>query len=82
MNRSTWFFRCIHNIEDKTDQAQACREIARVLKPGGKVLLADYVPTHEYAKALREAGMQVAYSKAHILRALTLMWMLEATKPA
>lgn len=26
---------CIHNIEDKADQVRACREIARVLKPGG-----------------------------------------------
>ncbi len=30
---------CIHNIPDAQGRAQACREIARVLKPGGIALI-------------------------------------------
>lgn len=32
---------CIHNIPDKQGRDQACREIARVLKPGGIALISD-----------------------------------------
>ncbi len=72
---------CLHNIEDANERAAACREIARVLKPGGTVLLADYVPTHGYAEILRESGLKVRGSKSHFLVALGLMWMVTATKP-
>ena len=34
---------CIHNIEDKAEQRKACFEVARVLKPGGKALIAEYI---------------------------------------
>lgn len=33
------------------------REIARVLKPGGHVLLADIQRSREYAAVLRECGL-------------------------
>jgi len=71
---------CLHNIEPEADRAVACREIARVLKPGGTVLLADYVPTDCYAKALTEAGLTVRETRTHFTVAYALMWMTEATK--
>lgn len=72
---------CLHNIEPKPDQDQACREIARVLKPGGRVVIGDYVPTHGYAKALREAGLGVSRSGSAFGVAGALMWFLVADKP-
>lgn len=72
---------CLHNIEPKPDQAKACREIARVLKPGGRVATGDYVPTHDYAKALTEAGLIVRRSSSAFCVAGALMWFLVADKP-
>jgi len=71
---------CLHNIEPKAGQAVACREIARVLKPGGRVVIGDYVPTHFYARALREAGLDVKRSSAAFGVAGALMWLVVADK--
>jgi ubiquinone/menaquinone biosynthesis C-methylase UbiE len=71
---------CLHNIEDRKEQADACREIARVLKPGGTALIADYVPTRRYASALAQAGLTVESSRSYLPTAYGLMWMVAAAK--
>jgi arsenite methyltransferase len=48
----------IHNIPSAEGRARAIREIARVLKPGGRVALQDFTATDEYAQALRALGWQ------------------------
>ena len=55
----------IHNIPDQHGRDQAIREMWRVLKPGGKLLIFDiFHAAHDifhaahYAKILREAGAQ------------------------
>jgi SAM-dependent methyltransferase len=71
---------CLHNIEPKGDQVVACREIVRVLKPGGRVVIGDYIPTHGYAQAFRDAGLNIRRSSSAFGVAGSLMWLLVADK--
>jgi len=48
----------IHNIEGHQGRGQAVDEAVRVLKPGGRLLIADLMCTRAYAKRLRELGME------------------------
>jgi SAM-dependent methyltransferase len=46
----------IHNIPERSEREQAVREVFRVLKPGGRLLIYDIFRTAEYAGVLRDAG--------------------------
>ena len=48
----------IHNIPGHTERDQAVREMWRVLKPGGRLLIFDIFHTGDYARVLRESGAQ------------------------
>ena len=47
----------VHNLPSATAREQALGEIARVLKPGGKVALLDFRNTPAYASTLRRCGL-------------------------
>ena len=46
------------------------------------MVIGDYVPTHDYARALEEAGMRVIQSRQEFAAALSNMWVVVAEKPA
>ena len=46
----------LHNIYSAGERETAVREIARVLKVGGRVLIDDVRHLRQYARTLREAG--------------------------
>lgn len=50
---------CLHNIYNKPGRAQACKEIARVLKPSGVAVISDFRHMSEYRDTFSRLGLQV-----------------------
>ncbi|HEX3153598.1 MAG TPA: class I SAM-dependent methyltransferase [Candidatus Angelobacter sp.] len=63
---------CIHNIPGAKDRTQACREIARVLKPGGTALISDLANTGSYQKTFAACGLKVSRTGFNFL---TFPWL-------
>jgi ubiquinone/menaquinone biosynthesis C-methylase UbiE len=64
----------LHNIYNAGERQTAVREIARVLKSGGRVLIADVRHTRRYAATLRDAGLDARCVQgivSHLLTAIS-----------
>lgn len=57
----------IHNIYDPEERKKALKEMVRVLKPNGTLLIQDFQHTQEYAAVLQELGLAVELSGLHFL---------------
>jgi SAM-dependent methyltransferase len=73
---------CLHNIPDARGRADACREIGRVLRPGGVALISDFRETARYAAAFREADFRVERSGLGLFDTYPPIRIVTARKPA
>ena len=71
----------VHNIVEASGRRQALEEVARVLRPGGTVLLADIRHVDEYAEVLRERGLTADVEGSVIGRGLLAMVTFGALRP-
>jgi arsenite methyltransferase len=55
----------IHNFVDQADRDKAVREMWRLLKPGGRLLILDLFHVGEYASVLKDAGAQDVAVASH-----------------
>jgi SAM-dependent methyltransferase len=72
---------CIHNIPTRADRDKACREIVRVLKPGGKAIISDFIKTRDYVKAFKAAGAVTSRTGLDFLRTFPPLRIIEVRKP-
>ncbi len=71
---------CIHNIPTRQGRAQACREIVRVLKPGGVALISDFIHLRQYAATFRRAGATAERAGWFLYDTFPPMGILRVTK--
>ncbi|MGA3205712.1 MAG: class I SAM-dependent methyltransferase [Bryobacteraceae bacterium] len=55
----------VHNLGAREDREKAVREMWRMLKPGGRLLILDVFHVGEYASVLREAGAEEVTIGSH-----------------
>jgi len=73
----------IHNISGSSERETAIREIARVLKPAGRLAIADIRHTRAYQKVLQGLGWDETHlSRRNFLIFVTPTRVLRATKPS
>jgi len=73
---------CLHNIPSSEGREKACREIARVLKPGGVAIISDFIKTAEYEKTFRDAGLTTERTSPSILKTFPPLRIVTARKSA
>jgi len=71
---------CIHNIPTREGRAAACREIVRVLKPGGVALISDFIHLGEYTEAFQKAGAKAKRAGWFWLDTFPPMGIVRVTK--
>jgi ubiquinone/menaquinone biosynthesis C-methylase UbiE len=73
--------RFLHTLKTGAERVAAAKEIARLLKPGGRVVVADYLPTGAYANAFADAGLSVEKTTTCFFEARSPLWITAAKKP-
>ena len=73
---------CLHNIPSAEERAVGCREIYRVLKPGGVAMISDFWRMREYRKTFSETDAEVKWMGLDFLRTFPALRIMMVKKPA
>lgn len=71
---------CLHNIYNAEERKQACKEIFRILKPGGEAIISDFKHTGEYKKNFETLGMKVQKEGAYFFSTFPPLTIIKAIK--
>lgn len=71
----------IHNIDAEQGRKKAIAEIARVVKPGGRLALLDFKHTEDYARWLKELGWNLVTLGRRDRRMFPPIAIVHAIKP-
>jgi SAM-dependent methyltransferase len=72
---------CLHNIAPRPERERALAEIVRVLKPGGRALISDFIKTAEYVEFFRQAGLTVTRRGPFVVDTFFPLRIVVADKP-
>ena len=71
---------CLHNIYNADERKQACVEINRVLKTGGKAIISDFKHSGQYKKVFESLGMKIEKKTTYFLSTFPPLTIIVATK--
>ena len=71
---------CLHNLYKKEEREQACVEINRILKSGGKAIISDFKNTGEYTGTFTSHGMKVKKAGTYFFTTFPPLTIIIATK--
>jgi arsenite methyltransferase len=71
---------CLHNIPNRAGRDKACQEIARVLKPGGIAIIADFKNIRQYKKQFDALGFETQLIYSSFFASFPPLTILKAVK--
>lgn len=71
---------CLHNIYNKQDREQACKEIFRIMKPGAQAIISDFKHTSEYKNIFDSLGMRTERKGPYFFDTFPSLTIIKARK--
>lgn len=71
---------CLHNLYKAGERRQACDEINRILKPGGKAIISDFKHTSQYSAVFTSLDMHVQKKGTYFFTTFPPLTIIIVTK--